>query len=63
MERSSISNMAPPKVVRKTGRKGRTTLVGLFMGQDRYYLTPVEALSLADRLVDAAEDVASGEFR
>ncbi|CCE53695.1 MAG: hypothetical protein ACTIA3_07890 [Corynebacterium casei] len=61
MIRSSADNLKPPKVIRKRNRKGAFTWVGLFIGHDRYYLSPAEALSLADRLVDAAEEVGNHE--
>lgn len=57
MIRSSADNLKPPTVVRKRNRNGTYTWIGLFVGHDRYYLSPAEALSLADRLVDAAEEL------
>ncbi|NMF32285.1 hypothetical protein HF851_08340 [Corynebacterium ammoniagenes] len=58
MIRSSVDNLDPPRVIRKRGKKGKITHVGLFIEHDRFYLSPAEAFSLADRLVDAAEEVA-----
>lgn len=57
MIRSSADNLKPPTVIRKRNRNGTYTWIGLFVGHDRYYLSPSEALSLADRLVDAAEEL------
>lgn len=57
MIRSSADNLRPPTVVRKRGKRGTTVHVGLFINHDRFYLSPAEAISLADRLVDAAEEV------
>lgn len=57
MIRSSADNLKPPVVVRKRGKRGKIVHVGMFIGHDRFYLSPAEALSLADRLVDAAEEV------
>ena len=59
MIRSSVDNLKPPTVVRKMSKTGRSFHVGLFIGHDRFYLTPAEAFSLADRLVDAAESVSN----
>lgn len=56
MIRSSADNLKPPTVIRKRNRNGQFTWVGLFIGHDRFYLSPAEALSLADRLVDAVEN-------
>lgn len=57
MMRSTAHNLKPPVVVRKRGKRGKITYVGMFIGHDRFYLSPAEAMSLADRLVDAAEEV------
>ncbi|AMJ43791.1 hypothetical protein [Corynebacterium stationis] len=57
MMRSTAHNLKPPTVVRKRGKRGKITYVGMFIGHDRFYLSPAEAISLADRLVDAAEEV------
>lgn len=59
MIRSSADNMKPPTVVRKRGKRGTTVHVGLFINHDRFYLSPAEALSLADRLVDAAGELST----
>lgn len=61
MIRSSADNLKPPTVIRKRNRNGQFTWVGLFIGHDRFYLSPAEAISLADRLVDAAEEVGNHE--
>lgn len=57
MIRSSVNDMKPPTVIKKISNSGKWKHVGLFINHDRFYLTPAEALSLADRLVDAAEEV------
>ena len=59
MQRAS-ADMAPPTVVRRFRNNG-TGLIGLTVDQIRYWLQPYEALSLADRLVDAAESVEKGD--
>ena len=61
MIRSSDENLKAPTVIRKRSRNGQFTWVGMFVDGIRYYLTPAEAISLADRLVDAAEDVGRDE--
>lgn len=61
MIRPSTDNLKPPTVIRKRNRNGQFTWIGLFVGHDRYYLSPAEAISLADRLVDAAEEVGNHE--
>lgn len=59
MIRSAVDNLKPPTVIRKMSKSGKNSHVGLFIGHDRFYLTPAEAYSLADRLVDAAESVSN----
>ncbi|MGO3069052.1 hypothetical protein [Corynebacterium casei] len=59
MMRSTAHDLKPPVVVRKRGKRGKITHVGMFIGHDRFYLSPAEAISLADRLVDAAEEMSN----
>lgn len=63
VEKAGASDLTPPRVVRKIAN-GKLRWVGLFIEPtQRFYLSPTEALSLADRLVDAAEDVDNGTYR
>lgn len=59
MIRSSVDGMKPPTVIKKISKSGKSKHIGLFINHDRFYLSPAEALSLADRLVDAAEEISN----
>ncbi|MGO2426791.1 MAG: hypothetical protein ACTH7R_10650 [Corynebacterium flavescens] len=48
-------NVPAPRVARHRGRNSRIGYVAMTIGIQHFYLTPEEALNLADRLVDTAE--------
>lgn len=56
MQRASAL-IKPPTVIPSWSKNWKPVNVCMTIDGIRYFLTPAEALSLADRLVDAAEEL------